>query len=94
MDPSGQALITQLDIVGLGPQVEEYIRVFEGEINVLVTLTLHLDVFQDLVDYFHAHVDPYTIQFDESERIWVPINYLKVIFGRDNNFCTRLNRFM
>ena len=74
--------------------MEEYIRVFEGEIDVLATLTLHSDTFQELVDYFHVHVEPFTVQFDESERIWVPIDYLKVIFGADKNFRTRLNRFM
>ena len=49
--------------------MEEYIRVFEGEIDVLATLALHSDIFRDLVDYFHAHVDPYTVQFDKFERI-------------------------
>ena len=74
--------------------MEEFVRIFEGEIDVMGTLSLHSDVFQELLDYFHTHVKPYTVQFSESDQIWVPIDYLKVIFGGDKNFRTRLNRFV
>ena len=60
---------TQLDTLGLGARVEEYVRVFEGEIDVLATLTLHSHNFQELIEYFHAHVDPFTVEFDEFGRI-------------------------
>ena len=74
--------------------MEEYVRFFKGEIDVLATLTLHSDYFQELMEYFHAHVVSFTIDFVESGRIWVPIDYLKVIFGGDKNFCTRLSGFI
>lgn len=94
MDSPSQALITKLESLGLASRVEEYATVFKSDINMLATLSLHADCFQELLEYLHTHVEAYTVEFIGSDSIWVPIDYLKVVFGADKNFRNRLNRFV
>ncbi|WP_208972742.1 hypothetical protein, partial [Escherichia coli] len=54
----------------------------------------HRADLDELLDYLRTHVEVYAVEFTGSDSIWVPIDYLKVVFGADKNFRNRLNHFV
>ena len=58
------------------------------------TVNLHIEAFQEYLDYMQQHVTRYVVQLPNSTSAWVPIDYIKFLYGNSKNFNQRLMRFV
>ncbi len=94
MASGSQDLLAKLESKGLQAQSSAYLPVFQGKIDMQSTITLHVDAFQEYVDYLEQHVRIYAVNLLDSTSNWVPIEFIKFIYGNNKNFRLRLMRFV
>ena len=94
MASGSQDLLGKLESLGLQAQASAYLPVFQGKIDMQATVNLHRDGFQEYLDYLEQHVRTYAVQLPNSTNTWVPIDFIKFIYGNSKNFKQRLMRFV
>ena len=94
MASGSQDLLGKLESLGLHAQAHAYLPVFQGKIDMQATVNLHIEAFQEYLDYMQQHVTRYVVQLPNSTSAWVPIDYIKFLYGNSKNFNQRLMRFV
>lgn len=84
-------LMSKLEQVGLG---DNHIPIFKGVINMQATTELHIETFQQHLQYMQDEVDRYVVELPDSTSRWVPLDFIRYIYKGDNTFRFRLARFL
>ena len=58
------------------------------------TAQLHMEAFDEVLEYLYQHVDKYSIVLPNSQEKWIPLDFIKYIYREDKNFRFRLARFI
>ena len=70
------ALLQQLEKCGLDPSI--YAPVFSCRIDMVSTAQLHMEAFDEVLEYLYQHVDKYSIVLPNSQEKWIPLDFIKV----------------
>ena len=92
MASKASCLLQKLQDQGLHPAI--YSDIFHCHIDLEATVHLHSDAFEEILQYMDDHVKQYAVQFLDSHTTWVPLDYIKYIYGGDKNLVKRLKRFV